>query len=379
VSNLPAFDTYAFGGRGSHPVHAEYDGHEFTSTGVAFEDYARMHVEQRKLGANRTAPAWAFNADKLRRVIVRTMEVRAGLRNPQPGTDAERMAHAQQKLDDSRRLLTATIDRLCEEFVAAKKAGDVARTEFLARKIKEQDTRLAVIPNAAMLYAGVSYHVWRCGLDSVAAAQNLGLKPPLVRQTLARMCAIAHELGYGPAPRIGKKWGNKDPQRKVARQFADLIKRMTWEDAKAEMGQPDTHNGKFRRLLKKFGYWKPRTGPRQFVSDVRKIADERAQGMSYVTIANKHGVSPKTVQRVLREHHRDIAAPKQSLHRGRIDKTEAVTLHGQGWSSARIARHYGVHLTAAYYVLKRAGVYKPTPRQRASDGTFKAPNSGVLE
>jgi len=373
VSNLNS-DQYAFGGRGNYAVHAEYDGREFQSNGVAFEDYSRMHTEQRKLSVNRTAPEWSFNSDKLRAVIVRAMECRAGFRKPQPGTDAERLARAQKRIDHSRRLLTGILDRLCAEFVAAKKAANIARTEYLAQKIEEQDTRLRVIPTAAyQLYAGCAYHCWRCGLDSVAAAQKLDLKPPHVRQTLWRMRKAAHQLGFGAAPRVGKK-RDKNPERERARQFAELLKYMTWEKAKAAMGEPDTHNNKFRRILKKYGMWQPRTGAvKYFIKFVARAAAAREKGRSYADIGAGFGVPARAVMRILRQYHRDTPSPfKQELHKGRVNKAEAIALRQQGWTCPRIAQHFGVHTSAIYSMLKRVGVYQRADRQRAHDGTFKA-------
>jgi hypothetical protein len=212
VSNL-SFDTYQFENRANHPVHADFDGHDFHSNGVAFEDYARMHTETHKLAAWRPSiPDWVFNDSKLRAVIVGCVEARARNgteRIDRTGTHAERLARAQKKLAEDRPNLEARIDNLCAKYVAAKRAGDAVLTRHFGQKIEEVDTQLRMIDSRVNYYAGVAYHCWRCGVDSVAAASRLGIKPPHVRALMWRMSKVAGELGYGP-PKTIKQGRNKN-------------------------------------------------------------------------------------------------------------------------------------------------------------------------
>jgi hypothetical protein len=209
VSNL-AFDTYQFKTRINNVVSAEFDGHEFRSKGIAYEDYARMHTQQVKLHASRrnSTPGWAFDDAKLREIILRCLEVRAGLRRPQPGTHAQRLARAQEVLASfMRQELTTRIDELCAKYVAAKRAGNFARERALSQKIEETDTQLRLIYQAPQVLAGVVYYYWRCGLDSVAVGHQLGIKPPHVRGLLWRIGRVAGLLGYGEG---------ENPQQNVA-------------------------------------------------------------------------------------------------------------------------------------------------------------------
>jgi hypothetical protein len=79
------------------PVHAEYgaDG-QWQSTGVSYEDYARMSVHQHKLAPWRRieTPSWAVNDSHLRELLVAFMEERAQFRAPTSGTLTERLAIA---------------------------------------------------------------------------------------------------------------------------------------------------------------------------------------------------------------------------------------------------------------------------------------------
>jgi hypothetical protein len=197
VSSL-AFNTYQFETRINSVVSAEFDGHEFHSNGIAHEDYARMHTQQVKLNASRRNPTpnWAFDDTKLPEIILRCLEVRAGLRRPQAGTHAQRLARAQEVLASFLRpQLTTRIDRLCAKYVAAKRAGNFARERMLGQKIEETDPQLRLIYQAPQVLPGVVYYYWRCGLDSVTVGHKLGIKPPHVLGLLWRIGKVAGLLG----------------------------------------------------------------------------------------------------------------------------------------------------------------------------------------
>ena len=138
--SYPNFD-YAFGGNTQHPVHAEFDGHDFQSNGISFEDYSRMSTRQHKLAPGRhgAAPDWVFNDSKLRAVLVGCIEARAHqqyVAKHQYGTHAERLARAQKKLDTRRSELEARIDKLCKAYMAAKATGDAAAAQAVAQKVE---------------------------------------------------------------------------------------------------------------------------------------------------------------------------------------------------------------------------------------------------
>ena len=220
------FDTHQFEGR-ARPVSAEFDGHDFQSNGISWQDYGSMHTETHKLAPGRqlAAPEWVFNDLKLRSVIVGCVEARAingfGKRNyDYTGTDAERLARAQKKLSVFRLALEARIDRLCKAYVAAKNSGQAAAIE-LAQKVQEVDTQLRLIDNPALYYVGVAYHYWRCGLNSVETAAQLGILPPHVRCLLWRMGKVAGELGYAAPKTITHRPGTKTYARHILKTATD--------------------------------------------------------------------------------------------------------------------------------------------------------------
>lgn len=200
-----------------HPVHADFDGHDFHSNGIAFEDYARMSTQRHcklNYGRHTAAPDWVFNDSKLRAVIVGCIEARAYMHSnnyiPKHGTHAERLARAQQALAAKRPNLEARIDGLCQHYMNVKRAGDMALAAKLAQKVEEVDTQLRLLDEPAKYYVGAAYYYWRTGLDSVATAQQLHIKPPHVRALLWRMGKVAGQLGYG-APKIIRHGPKKMP------------------------------------------------------------------------------------------------------------------------------------------------------------------------
>jgi hypothetical protein len=183
------------------PVNAEFIGGEIKSTGISYDDYARMCVQFHKLNRSRrlAAPAWAYNDDHLCAVLVRSMEERANVwRHVQEGTNTERLTRAQQQLERLRPQLTARVDRLCKRFVAEKNSGlgDDARSTGI--QVEALDTQIRLLPDMPKILAGVVYYYWRVGYNSVETGQQLGMKPPHVRQTLSRLLDAAKTLGFPP-------------------------------------------------------------------------------------------------------------------------------------------------------------------------------------
>jgi hypothetical protein len=183
-------------------VSAEFIGGEIKSPGVAFEDYARMSTRLlAKLNCSRrlAAPAWAYNDDHLCAVLARSMEERANTwRRVQEGTNIERLTRAQQRLEKMRPELTARIDKMCKLFMAAKNDGldDAARAYGI--QVENLDTSLRILPDIPKILAGVVYYYWRVGFNSVETGQQLGIKPPHVRQILWRLLDAAKLLGFAP-------------------------------------------------------------------------------------------------------------------------------------------------------------------------------------
>jgi hypothetical protein len=221
-------ETYQFGEGAHYPVHVDFDGHDFHSNGISHDDYARMQTQRHKLNAYRhgASPDWAFNDSKLRAVIVGCMEARAQNGTEKinrTGTDAERMERAQKKIAEKHSGLEERINKLCKLYVTAKRAGDAALTKHFAQKVEETDTVLRLLDNPAKFYAGVAYHYWRCGLNSVETAQQLHIKPPHVRQILWRMGKVAGQLGYGPPKHMCPSTYTRNVRRKKKMTTEELL------------------------------------------------------------------------------------------------------------------------------------------------------------
>lgn len=182
-----------------HPVNVDFIGGEIKSTGLSFDDYSRMATQLHKLNASRrlAAPSWAYNDDQTCAVIVRSLEERALLfRRVQAGTNKERLDRAQRRLEQMRPELTARIDRLCARFVTAKSEGVDAPAVGI--QVEALDTQLRILPDVPKILAGIVYFYWRCGFNSVETGQQLGVKPPHVRQMLKRLLDCAKLDGFAP-------------------------------------------------------------------------------------------------------------------------------------------------------------------------------------
>lgn len=207
-----------FAGRKDYPVKARRIVDGWSSPGIDFSDYARMQTHQRKQSGERRLPTpkWAVNDTMLRALLVSFMEERAGFRKEQKGTLLERLERAKKAIINQRPRLITTIDKLCHEFVVLKQLGacpelsdeelnaslaqpmimpEFARP-FISQKRQREleieiegiDTYLRCTQNGgADVVAAIVYLYYRAGLDSVGVGQELGLKPPHVRQTLWRV------------------------------------------------------------------------------------------------------------------------------------------------------------------------------------------------
>jgi len=199
-----AFDPHQFF-KHNAPVHSEYAGNgEFTTTGVSFDDYSRMHGGQQSLFRGRRAPPprWALNDVELREVLVRFLERRAGLLRPQCGSYTERIKRARAKLARRAPFDSALLDRLCRAYVAAKRERrrNAARLRMQEIQIENLDTCLRMVDPLPVV-ARIVYLYHRCGLDSVQVGTAVHLKPPHIRGLLWRLARVAERLGVEQHPR----------------------------------------------------------------------------------------------------------------------------------------------------------------------------------
>jgi hypothetical protein len=189
-----AFDQHQFF-RPGVPVHADYAGNgEFSSTGISFDDYSKMHAGQQSLFRGRRVPPprWALNDVELREVLVRFLERRAGLLKPCGGTHAQRIRRARAKLKSRVPTQSALLDRMCRDYVASKRKRKTktARLRMQEMEIENLDTQLRMVDPLPVV-ARVVYLYHRCGLDSVQVGTAVHLKPPHIRGLLWRLDRVA--------------------------------------------------------------------------------------------------------------------------------------------------------------------------------------------
>jgi hypothetical protein len=217
-TSLLNFDRYQFAGRRIGPVHAEYIAGEIETTGLAYEDRMSTFMGSRPVHRRKGVPSWAINTSELRELITHFMERRAGYRVPQKGTHAERLSHANARLAAKVPRLTATLDKLCHEYVAAKKQDPTSsRVRELQVEIENIDTQLMFIKKTDALVAGVVFHSYNLGENSVEVAKALGIRPPHVRAILHRLNIAWNRMPERAAAAAAKREAKPARKRKYMR------------------------------------------------------------------------------------------------------------------------------------------------------------------
>jgi hypothetical protein len=334
------------------PVQADFDGEGFTSTGLAYEDYARMSTQHHKQSGERrlSTPDWAFNDSLLRSLLVRYLENRAGLRRHQPGNEKERLERAVQKLNADADGLKAVLQRMCAEYVVLRNSGaDPERLIKLQRLIENYDSTLRVNANPAAITIGIVHRYYRVGLDSVGVASELGIKPPAVRQTLWRLRRVWKQMQEWRGPRIRiNVLGDWKPPAKVS---VPRARRTRVSKAESSWRGP-------RIRINLLGDWKPparviaRRGRKSKI-DVTLAARMRDENKTYKDIAAFFGVqNSATVIDALKK-----AGLWKPCHK--IDVTIAVQMRDAGKTYADIGAFFGAHGSSVYVALRNAGLLKP--------------------
>lgn len=225
----PKFDKFAFDGRRTKAVSATRTRGGWDTTGLSFGDFSTMHIQRREKVKERRLPTpkWSVRDDMLRELLVVHLEERFYLEPTAGFTLIERLTTARQRaeyylprkrellrdwLKDYHTLCVSGIvgvkaelisdERAIEVFTSLKQIGgqlplnaDVAR-DYLTKKslhdleiqIQNIDTDIVLTERGhAEVIVAIVYLYYRLGWDSVAVAEQLGLKSPHVRQVLARL------------------------------------------------------------------------------------------------------------------------------------------------------------------------------------------------
>lgn len=223
----PRFDKFAFDGRRTKAVSATRTRGGWDTTGISFADFSTMHIQRREKVKERRLPTpkWSVRDDMLRELLVVHLEERFYLEPTAGFTLTERLATARARAEyyapHKRELLAKWLKNyhtLCVSGVIGVKPeyiddetairvfaeiedgqlpldADVAR-DYLTKKslhdleiqIQNIDTDIVLTERGhAEVIVAIVYLYYRLGWDSVAVAEQLGLKSPHVRQVLARL------------------------------------------------------------------------------------------------------------------------------------------------------------------------------------------------
>jgi hypothetical protein len=188
------------------PVDVTWGEHgEVHSTGLSFDDTARMQVRRRP-GWHPRVPDFALDDEKLRETICRAVEARAyGTKIfTRHGSQMQRMARAHQRLLEQAILIEKRLENLCHLFVARLKSGPMPLEERLRweKQQQELDTRLMMVVRLPSIVGAVLYLSWRMGWDSVKVSSELGVvRPNTVRQILRRARLPAERIDHRPQKR----------------------------------------------------------------------------------------------------------------------------------------------------------------------------------
>jgi hypothetical protein len=177
----PAFDKHQFVKR-SKNVSKE--------TRLAFNDIQNMHVERRQRQQERRLPTpeWVMKDDTLRDVVLKALEGRMYIRNSS-GTDAERMARIEaeshKRIPKMKEVLAGLANRYSE---LSKKNAPESTLNRLATEIQNKDTEICMAQRGitALMLAAV-YNYYRLGWNSTEIADELQIKPPMIRIWLYRL------------------------------------------------------------------------------------------------------------------------------------------------------------------------------------------------
>src|SRR5947209_18499943 len=164
-----------------YDAHQHYRTHHRPSAeaGVDFTDYARgMHTTRTKsLHAGRKPAPWAYCDETLRELLITYLEHRFYIR-PAPGDD---LGTRLEKIEAAAKAQYEPTAARLQKYVRAYRDAD-------AVQLQNHDTRLVMTQRGhAELVAALVYLYYRVGFTSADCADALGLKPPHVRQILARM------------------------------------------------------------------------------------------------------------------------------------------------------------------------------------------------
>ncbi len=165
-----------------------YDRHSFETkprivtekNSLSFQDAASMRIERHAVPRWKFVPEFAHNQAQLQRVLL---------------VSAYRYCHS-PKLAPAE-LTLKKLRKECEKKFARDMRTRKRRLSAMQKRIRDQHA-FAVTRAGGLLQlkSNAAYFSWRCGWDSPAVAEKLGISRQGVRSILCRLVAIARRLGY---------------------------------------------------------------------------------------------------------------------------------------------------------------------------------------
>ncbi len=277
----PRFDKHQ-AGRRIRAVSARYTPEGWETTGISFADYDKMHVARRAKQQERRldTPSWAVNDKELREVLLKFCERRFYLRpDPTIVTDEQRIARIRKKELAIADMEAPKLAGLRERY----KTEPEEKRLRLESDIQTFDSTLVMYRRGTLpVVAAIVYYYLRMGYDSVQVAESVGLKPPAVRQILAKLRLTATGSYY----HCPKEQRVSKARAEMAR-VRDLFKKVQYIVDAVERRATEKE---LRAIIAGIPVPKRERRPRWTLDRLRFIYMLRLQGKSWHHIAPKVGI-----------------------------------------------------------------------------------------
>ena len=301
-----------------------FDQHQFRrrakavsqETHLAFSDMDRIHIEKRK-GEGEVArrlpkPEWAMNDKDLRRVVLTFCEGYLYIRQPAE-TDGERLKAIAERAKTVFPVKELELARLLKQFneLSQDPKADKEQLRRLAILVGNRDSIIQILKRGLpALATSVAVYSYRLGHDSTTVAEQLQLKPPMVRIWLYRMNRLAQGLSASVCQRARPPktlW----PKESLRRLFEMRVLRHTMAECALAFGTSSSTI--IARWKQAFGdltvdQLQPR-GPFTATWDgdaLRRLLVLRAQGLSFAECAKQFGRHPSGVKWIWKRHFGDL-------------------------------------------------------------------------
>lgn len=221
----PSFDRFQFAGKRTKAVSARKTRTGWDTTGISFGDLqVSMHVHRRERVQERRlcTPKWAVRDEWFRELLVTYLEERFYIRSHHGLTLVERLARARNAAIEDAPAKLETLHDMRRQYRALRESEnkdmsddaallnwaechkgqqtfdpDYARHWLAQKKLYDLEIQMQNIDTDLVLtdrghaevVNAIVYLYYRLGWDSVTVAEQLRLKPPHVRQVLARLHA----------------------------------------------------------------------------------------------------------------------------------------------------------------------------------------------